>query len=47
VSFSLPEDMKSEKPFIPAYIFEDSKRLIGVAEAENDDNPGIIVATLK
>jgi hypothetical protein len=46
-SFSLPDDMKAEKPFVPLCVSEDGKRLVGVAEAESDDNPSLVVAVLK
>ncbi|MDR1331875.1 MAG: 6-bladed beta-propeller [Tannerella sp.] len=47
VSFYLTEEPASEKPFTPGYISEDNRRLIGVMEAEDDENPSLIVATLK
>jgi hypothetical protein len=47
VSFTLPEELALEKPFVPSYVSEDNRRLIGVMEAEDDKNPCLVVATLK
>jgi hypothetical protein len=48
ISLTLPEAMATEKPFIPQFVSEDNRRLVGIAENEDsDENPGLIVAALK